>query len=100
MGFVASYDGAVWDKRYCSPTIRAAASHGSAPYVVCEYSGGRMNKKKQVSRKGLGGCYISVSENFQRGMLKGISRTLKANNHDSCAICKVKICEAETNEPL
>ena len=37
MGFGASYDGAVWKRGGCSPTIRAAASHGSAPYTVCKY---------------------------------------------------------------
>ena len=36
MGFGASFDGAVWDKGLCAPTIRAAASHGSAPYTVCK----------------------------------------------------------------
>ena len=40
MGFGQSFDGAVFDKKSCSPTIRAAASHGSAPYVVCAYKGG------------------------------------------------------------
>lgn len=92
MGFGPSFDGAVFDKKCCSPTIRAAASHGSAPYVVCAYRGGK-NKKGQVHRRGLGGIYISVSENYQRGILKGVCRTLKANNHDACAVCKVKIDE-------
>ena len=92
MGFGPSFDGAVFDKKCCSPTIRAAASHGSAPYVVCAYRGDK-NKKGQVHRRGLGGIYISVSENYQRGILKGVCRTLKANNHDACAVCKVKIDE-------
>ena len=34
MGFGASFDGAVWNRGGCSPTIRAAASHGSAPYTI------------------------------------------------------------------
>lgn len=55
--------------------------------------GGEKNKKGQVHRRGLGGIYISVSENYQRGILKGVCRTLKANNHDACAVCKVKIDE-------
>ena len=59
--------------------------------------GGEKNKKGQVHRSGLGGIYISVSENYQRGILKGVCRTLKANNHDACAVCKVKIDENDNS---
>ena len=34
MGFGQSFDGATFDRGGCSPTIRAAASHGSAPYTL------------------------------------------------------------------
>lgn len=50
MGFGASFDGAVWNRGGCSPTIRAAASHGSAPYVVCRYEKKRVNSSRRNSR--------------------------------------------------
>lgn len=34
MGFGQSFDGATFGRGGCFPTIRAAASHGSAPYTV------------------------------------------------------------------
>jgi hypothetical protein len=34
MGFGQSFDGATFSRWGCLPTIRAAASHGSAPYTV------------------------------------------------------------------
>lgn len=99
MGFGASYDGAVWDKEYCSPTIRAAASHGSAPYTICKLES---RTKKKITREGVGGIYINVSENFQRGVLEGVSRTIKAGTHDCCAVCRVryekKIKNSDSNE--
>ena len=46
MGFGQSFDGAVFDRGGCSPTLRAAASHGSAPYVVVRYE--KRNKKNSA----------------------------------------------------
>lgn len=46
LGFGASYDGAVWDRKATAPTIRAAASHGSAPYVICKVE----NEKRKTDK--------------------------------------------------
>lgn len=47
MGFGQSFDGAVFARGGYSPTIRAAASHGSAPYVVCKYrKGNRLRSER------------------------------------------------------
>lgn len=48
MGFGASYDGAVWDRGAISPTIRAAASHGSAPYTVCRYEKNKHSRQNNT----------------------------------------------------
>lgn len=74
----------------CS-TIKASCY--KEPYKVVK----KMDRQK-ISRNGLGGIYISVSQDYQRGLLKGISRTLKANNHDACAICKVRVRNDKEND--
>ena len=50
-----------------------------------------------IKRIGLGTVDMGVSSNpsFQRGMLKGISRTIFAGKFKMSAVCKVVICESE-----
>ena len=47
-GFGASFDGAVWNKESCCPTLRAAQSHGSVPYVICK---GKRVKSPRLEQK-------------------------------------------------
>lgn len=51
-----------------------------------------------IKRIGMGGVYVNVSPDYQRGLLKGISRTLKANIHDACVVCKVDLKNGYSNE--
>jgi len=54
-----------------------------------------MNENKII----LGGIYTDVSKKFQRGILKDLSRTLKANIHDAGVVEKI-ICEERTDEGI
>jgi len=52
----------------------------------------------KISRRGLGGVDIGVSNNpsFHRGMLKGLSRTIMAQKQGFAAVCKVKLNDNST----
>ena len=47
----------------------------------------------------VGGVYTNDSERFNRGILPGLSRTIKANNHDAAVVVTVspeKIAEIKS----
>ena len=52
---------------------------------------------KENNKEIIGGIYTDVSERFQRGVMKDMSRSLKANIHDSGVVEKI-IFEERTDE--
>jgi DNA (cytosine-5)-methyltransferase 1 len=51
-------------------------------------------QKDNLVLEPIGGIYISASADFQRGILKGMSRSLKTNQNDAGVVEKVKIKQA------
>lgn len=47
--------------------------------------------EKMIIRSCVGGIYTGVSQKYQRGVLKGMSRCLKANANDASCLCRVKV---------
>lgn len=51
---------------------------------------------REIKRyKARGGWYSQNSQRFDAGVMDRVSRTLKAEKHDACVICKVRISDAQ-----
>ena len=64
-----NFGGNVYDKKGIAPALRAHSGGDTEPMII--------------ERKIMGGIYCGASERFRRGVLKGISRTIKAEKHDA-----------------
>ena len=64
-----NFAGNVYDRRGTAPASRAHSRGNTEPMII--------------ERKAIGGVYCGASERFRRGVLKGISRTIKAETHDA-----------------
>lgn len=64
-----NFAGNVYDRKGIAPALRAHSGGDTEPMII--------------ERKALGGVYCNSSERFERGVLKDISRTIKAEKHDA-----------------
>lgn len=64
-----NFGGNAYDKKGIAPALRAHSGGNTEPMII--------------ERKIIGGIYCGASERFRRGVLKGISRTIKAEKHDA-----------------
>ena len=66
----------------------------TAPTIRAEREGLKVIEKKTIA---VGGIYTDVSERFQRGILKDLNRTIKANCHDAGVLEKTIVASRGRN---
>lgn len=69
--------GRVYDVTGIAPAICCG---GGTPLII------ERSDNEDTKESGSGGVYSEASRDFQRGMLPGISRTIKAEKHDACVV--------------
>lgn len=64
-----NFAGNVYDRKGTAPALRAHSGGNTEPMIM--------------EHRAIGGVYCGASERFRRGVLKGVSRTIKAEKHDA-----------------